>query len=482
MNNGIIFGTDGWRALLDTEINCQSVALVAQAFANYLSPEIHAFKTQENKGKGIRVAVGFDGRRCSEEFATAFSEVLSGNSITAFLSDRIVPTPALSFFVKANNLDAGVMITASHNPPEYNGIKFKASYGGPFFTEETLKVEKLLGMQPVKKNRDNVVKTDIMETYFRQLEAYIDFEAIRHAGIRILVDSMAGAGKTYLEEILKRNGCSAGTIFSAPSPEFLGRLPEPIEKNLEETKKYLKENPGFSFGIANDGDADRCGVLLEDGRYLSAQYTILLLNDYFVNMRKTKGHLVKTSSVTDKIKLFETVDRKVIDVQVGFKYICEEMTCNDIAVGCEESGGFGYKGHIPERDGILSALIMAEMLAKSGYGTLSRYFEKKRLEFGSIYYDRIDFRYENEDRTGILPGLFSRPPKKITGFSVLNAKEFYSSRGIVNGLKFTLEGNSRWLLLRSSETEPLVRIYAEANSTAEVEEILKAGIGLLFNR
>lgn len=478
MNNEIVFGTDGWRGLLDKEINNESTALAAQAFSDYLISERSEAKCDQD----LQVAVGFDGRRCSSEFASIFAEVLSGNSIKVFLSDKVVPTPALSFFVKEKELDAGVMITASHNPPEYNGIKFKASYGGPFCTEETLKVEKLLGRSSIKKSRQNVVTTDLMEVYFTQLESYIDFRSIREAGIKILADSMAGAGQRYLEEILKRNGCSCETIFGTCSTDFCGRMPEPIEKNLTDSRIYLQEDPGFSFGAATDGDADRCGILLENGQWLSAQYTILLLNDYFVNQRKVKGHLVKTSSVTDKIKQFESAERKVIDVQVGFKYICEEMISRDISIGCEESGGFGYKGHIPERDGILSALIMAEMLSKSGYTELSRYFEMKKLEFGSICYDRIDFRYDGKDRIEILPRLFSSPPKSITEFPVLDIKEFYSSRGIINGLKFTLKGDSRWLLMRASETEPLVRIYAEGNSSTEVETLLRSGVNLLLNK
>ncbi|MDP4192185.1 MAG: phosphoglucomutase [Bacteroidota bacterium] len=475
MNDNIIFGTDGWRALLDSEINHQTVKLVAQAFADYIN-------SKNASSKECKVAVAFDGRKYSNEFAEIFSQVLSGNSILTFLSDKIIPTPALSYFVKANSLDAGVMITASHNPPIYNGIKFKASYGGPFVTEETLKVEKLLNKNAVKSSNDKICKTDFLPIYYRQLEEYIDFKSIQDSGLNILVDSMSGAGQRYLEELLKRHGCSATTIFSQIHEEFSGRSPEPIEKNLIPLKNFLIENPGFSFAAATDGDADRCGIMLEDGRWLSAQYTILLLNDYFVNCKHISGGLVKTSSVTDKIKLFESPARKVYDVQVGFKYICEKMTSEDIAIGCEESGGFGYKNHIPERDGLLSTLLMAEMLAKSGYSKLSDYFEEKEKIFGQIFYDRIDYKYEFNDRMSKLPDLFKNPPKEICSLKVTGISEFYSSRNIINGLKFNLLGNSRWLLLRSSETEPLIRIYSEGNSNSEVKELLQAGIDIVLNK
>lgn len=473
MTNKIIFGTDGWRGLLDKEINHDTVAQVAQAFSDYLH-----YKFNDKK----EVAIGFDARKYSCEFAGIFAETLSGNGITAFLSDKVIPTPVLSYYVKANRLNAGVMITASHNPPEYNGIKFKASYGGPFLTEETLLVEEFIGKSQIKKNNKNIRLVDQIEIYYKQLENYIDFDLIERSGINLLADSMGGAGQHYLEEILKRHQCSISTIFGDPGPDFAGRTPEPIEKNLSELKQYLINNPGFSFAVATDGDADRCGVMLENGDWLSAQYTILLLNDFIVNQKKLSGNLVKTSSVTDKIRLFESDEHKVFDVQVGFKYICEKMISEDIAVGCEESGGYGYKGHIPERDGILSSLLMAEMLAKSGFNKLSDYFAAKKLEFGNIYYDRIDYKYDNPDRVNILPEMFINPPKKLLGLEVKGITEFYSSRGIVNGLKLILEGNSKWLLMRSSETEPLIRFYAEAGGDKEVKELLQAGIDLIINK
>jgi len=467
----IIFGTDGWRGLLNSEINEETIALVAQAFADY---NLQKFSQPS-------IAIGFDGRRNSEKFAKIFAETLSGNNIKVFLSDRIIPTPALSLYVKHNNLNSGVMITASHNPPEYNGVKFKAHYGGPFLTEETLKVEELIGKSSIRKNTDKIEKTNFLLPYVEKVEKLIDFDLIRRSRLNILIDSMGGSGSDYLERILLAHNIPAKTIFSPPDENFYGRLAEPIEKNLGPLKKELKGND-YSLGLATDGDADRCGVMLDNGEWLSSQETILLLTDFIVNTKKLKGHIVKTASVTDKLKtLFESKQRNIFDVQVGFKYITEVMIDKKVAFGCEESGGFGYGIHIPERDGILSSLFMIEMIAHSGFNKLSEYVDHKRNEFGNIFYDRIDLKYEKPDRYELLPELYRKFIDSIDNFRVVHAKAFYSSRNVINGLKFFLEGDNRWLLLRSSETEPIVRIYAEGQSDEEVKRFLEFG-RKLFNK
>jgi phosphomannomutase len=461
----ITFGTDGWRGLLDSEINEQSTLLVAQAFADYNNLNF----------SDPKIAIGYDGRRNSKHFAEIFAEVLSGNGIKVILSDRVIPTPVLSFIVVHNNLNSGVMITASHNPPQYNGVKFKAGYGGPFLTEETLEVERLIGKTVIKKNSYQINTLNFLLPYVTKIEKLIDFEAIRLSQLNILIDSMGGAGADYLERILLAHNIRAKTIYYPPDENFYNRFAEPIEKNLEPLKNKLIQNE-YSIGLATDGDADRLGVMLDNGDWLSAQETILLLTDFIVNTKKLKGHIVKTASVTDKLKtLFQTDVRKVIDVQVGFKYITEEMIKSQVAFGCEESGGFGYGIHIPERDGIFSALLMIEMLANSGYQKLSEYINHKRKEFGKIYYSRIDLVYEKEDRLNKLPELFKWNLQKIDKFDVEEVKTFLSSRGILNGIKFICIGESRWLLLRSSETEPIVRIYAEGQSNEEVKQFLAFG-------
>lgn len=466
----IIFGTDGWRGLLNSEINEQTVSLVAQAFSDY----------NLERSSNPQVAIGFDGRKYSEQFAEIFAEVLSGNNIKVLLSDRIIPTPVLSYYVKHNKLNSGVMITASHNPHEYNGVKFKAEYGGPSLTEETLKVEELIGKSAVNKSINNIEKHNFLLPYAEQLERLLDFELIRTSRLKILIDSMGGAGSDYLERILLAHNIPAQTIFSVPDNNFYGRVAEPIEKNLEPLKKGLKEND-FSMGLATDGDADRCGVMLDNGEWLSAQETILLLTDHIVNNKKLKGSIVKTASVTDKLKtLFESKQRKIYDVQVGFKYITEVMISKNVAFGCEESGGFGYGNHIPERDGILSSLLLIEMIAHSGFNKLSKYVEYKRKEFGNIYYDRIDLKYEKPDRNELLSNLYKKYISSINSFRVLHIKTFNSSRNVINGLKYFLEGDNRWLLIRSSETEPIVRIYAEGQSAEEVRILLEFGNKLII--
>jgi len=458
----IFFGTDGWRGILDSEINLETISTVAQAMADYL----------RERFDNPTAAIGFDGRKYSKEFAYTFAQILSGNNIKVFLSDKIIPTPFLSLAVKKLGLNSGIMITASHNPPQYNGVKFKDYYGGPFFTEETIKVENLLNQSTIRKNSNKIEYFDFSLLYLDNIKKIIDFDKLKGANLKILIDSMGGAGNNYISKFLSGGNLIIDTIFSPPDSNFYGRNAEPIEMNLLPLKEKLI-NERYAMGLATDGDADRLGVMLNNGNWLSAQYTILLLAEHIVKQRNISGHLVKTSSVTDKIKiLFESENRKVFDVQVGFKYVCEKMMEIDAAFGGEESGGFGYKNHVPERDGILSALFFIELLIDSGYNHLLDLYETKLHSYGDIHYKRIDLKYDLPDRIDLLPKLYSEKRDSLGPYKIKDIHKFYSSREIINGLKFIFEGNTRWLLLRSSETEPLIRIYSEADSDFEVDELL----------
>ncbi|HJG88177.1 phosphoglucomutase [Barnesiella viscericola] len=464
----IFFGTDGWRALEGSQINESSVATIAQAFGDYL----------HHKKENPVVAIGYDSRKNSDTFAKVFARVLTGNGIKVLLSDRIIPTPVLSFTVLNMHCDAGVMITASHNPKEYNGIKFKSNYGGPFSTEETKKVEALLYHSPVVASPDLIDKQDFTEAYIRHIEQLIDFDKIKATHLHLLIDSMGGAGQRLTEQILARHNIPATTIFAEPATDFYGRSPEPIEKNLTPLTQALKAG-NYAFGVATDGDADRVGVCLDTSEWLSAQHTILLLVDYLKRVKQTPGGIVKTSSVSDKIRLLFANDATpVYEVQVGFKYICDIMIQHEIAFGGEESGGFGYGMHIPERDGVFSSLLLLEMLAVSGYSKLSEYFKMRQSDLGLVHYDRIDLKYDRPDKNDLLPHLSQHTPESIGEWPIVDVQRFLSSRGIVNGLKFLL-GPCRWLLMRSSETENIVRFYAEGQSDEEVKRLLSCGREIL---
>ena len=466
----IFFGTDGWRALLDSEINSVSVAVVAQAFTDYILAEA---------GTGATVAVAYDTRRCSREFAEVFSRVMMAGGISVLLSQDVTPTPVLSYTVLERKCFAGVMITASHNPAEYNGIKFKASYGGPFSQDQTRKVEQFLHAHEPSFHQGTLPLYDMLPAYKAHIEPLIQWDVIKNASLPLLVDSMGGAGGTLIQDILAEHGCfSVKTIFGQHSSSFYGRLAEPIAKNLVPASDELRDR-NYALCIATDGDADRLGVVRDNGEFLSAQTTILLIVDYLKRVRGQKGGIVHTSSVTAKLKEhFLAEDTPVHDVQVGFKYITDIMVSEEICFGGEESGGFGYGMHIPERDGIFSGLLFLEMLSVSTSTSLSDYVSTREKDLGEIYYDRIDARCDRTDRIKILPCLFDSMLENIAGIPVCGVQHFYSSRGIVNGLKYILQGECRWLLIRASETEPLLRFYAEGQTPEEVRTFLNEGIRL----
>ena len=325
-----------------------------------------------------------------------------------------------------------------------------------------------------------ITEMDMTPDYINQIEQLVDFSKIKTAGIPVLIDSMGGAGTTFLEKLLLKHNCVASTIFGKPSETFHGRLAEPIEQNLAPLKEELKKG-NYALGVATDGDADRLGVCLDNGRWLSAQNTILLLVDYIKRVKMVPGGLVKTSSVTDKIRsCFASDAVPVHEVQVGFKYIADIMVQEEIAFGGEESGGFGFGMHIPERDGIFSALIMMEMLAVSGLKKLSDYLSERQDSIGLVHYDRIDAHYDKPDKNQLLPIALESKINQIGRFKITRTESFLSSRGIVNGLKFIFEGDCRWLLIRSSETEDIIRYYAEGHSDDEVTELLRLGQALLI--
>ena len=470
-HQNIQFGTDGWRALLGSHINLETISLVAQALMDTL-PEI-------TRGSSKEIIIGYDGREDSDVFAQQFSRIATANGWKPILSDRVIPTPVVSYTTKARGARAGVMITASHNPAEYNGVKFKSAAGAPFSNEMTGAVEQNLGRNPVKASRDSVPTSDLWSPYRAAIESKINLKIIQDSKLKVAIDSMAGAGAQFLEEILTDIGINVKTIDGIPLKDFGGRQAEPIAQNLQPLQAFLSENKGYSMGLATDGDADRLGVCYEDGSWQNAQDTIMSLGHYMVAMRKVQGDLVKTASVTNRIQhLGASNSRRVHNVQVGFKYIADEMQAHEIAFGAEESGGYGFGIHIPERDGLFSGLIALEMLAASGFATLSEYMSSVRENYGEIFYQRVDLPISEPD-TGVWLGELANQSLNGIGSYLTTHQEIYKNhRGWVNGLKFYLSGENRWLLMRSSETEPLVRIYAEGDGSQEPAELLELGIEL----
>ena len=468
----IHFGTDGWRALAGSQINLTSLGWVAQAFVDAL-PEL-------SSGSSREIVLGYDGRLDSRELAQHFARIARANQWLPILADRIIPTPVVSFNTLHRRARGGVMITASHNPASYNGIKFKSDRGAPFSTEMTAAVESHLGRSPVVCSEESIATVDLWTPYVAAVKTRIDLDAIAASGLSVVVDSMAGAGGRCLESILKEFGVPVVTLAGDPLPDFGGRLAEPIEQNLKPLTQYLQTHAGFALGLATDGDADRLGVCYENGSWQNAQDTILMLTQYIIETRQDPGDLVKTASVSGLLgKILIGTDRSIRNVQVGFKYIADEMLGGNVAFGAEESGGFGYGIHIPDRDGIFSGLMVMELLARSGHKRLSRHVEKLHARLGHIHYQRVDLPIASLSTDRWLGDLAGRRLESLAGFKVLGQEQYLTHRGLVNGLKLLLEGQTRWILVRSSETEPMVRIYAEGDGAEEPLKLLAAGQALL---
>lgn len=465
------FGNDGWRALTGEIFNEKNLSRVAEAFIRYLNAEGLS---------GKAVAVGYDGREHSRQFAQLFSEILSGNGIRVTLSTRIIPTPVLSYTVRHRGCGAGIMITASHNPSTYNGVKFKGSYGGPFISEETRKIAALVEDEPVQmRSQDLITLMDFMPEYIGQLRTVIDFDALRSYAAdprntpSVIIDSMGGAGQTIIEEILNDLGWRAQTIFGTPEPNFYGRRPEPIEQNLEPLFYNVRVTDA-QLGIATDGDADRCAVCFEDGSWVSVQQTILLLLWHLHQHKHLNGAVIKSVPVTDKVRILaEKWHLPYFDVNVSFQNITDIMMRTDYLIGVEESAGFGVKGHIPERDGILSGLLFCEMIAKSGM-SLHELWKEISAVVGELHYRRLDIPAASFDRVELLHHFdHFKPSKNLEEFYIEKVWKLYDKETI-NGVKF-LFGNSRWLLVRASMTEPIIRIYAEGRTDDEMNRLINEG-------
>ncbi len=465
----IKFGTDGWRGVISRDFTFENVRWVAQAVVDYLAKE-------GLDGRGL--IVGYDRRFLSREYAEEVASVAAANGVRTFISSRFSPTPAISWAVKERGLGGGIMVTASHNPPRYNGLKFKESFGGSALPETTRIVERLLkerqakGEAPLFIPFDKgiaeglITPFDPMKNYLRQLRSFVDLDKIRGSGLRVAVDPMHGAGAGFTKAILEEAGLEVKEIRSEENPSFGGVNPEPIDRNLAKLMSMVRDE-GYDVGLATDGDADRIGAVDGRGKFFNSHRILTLLMRHLIERKGMKGDVVKTVSATRMVDLLaEKYGIKVYETPIGFKHVCKRMLEGGILLGGEESGGIGITSHIPERDGILAGLLLVEIMAVNGK-RLEEVLEDVFRELGrEFHYDRLDLEVE-EDMEGIRKMLEDFHPSSIAGVAV----SFENRR---DGTKFIMEDGS-WLLIRASGTEPVLRIYAEASSPEEVKDLLEEG-------
>ncbi|MBC8094840.1 MAG: phosphoglucomutase/phosphomannomutase family protein, partial [Akkermansiaceae bacterium] len=409
-------------------------------------------------------------------FARITAEVMAANDFQVVLTPAPTPTPAVSFAVKQLNALGGVMITASHNPPVFNGFKLKSSYGGSSDPETCKSVEGFLDRNPVRTQPlEAATKTgrvqvrDIKPAHYAAIKKLVDFKLIAKSKLKFAHEALFGVGAGCFEELLAGTSCQVTTLNAKHDPFFGGINPEPIEKNYGRSAAYLKKHP-HDICLVTDGDADRVGGMDGRGHYLSTHQIICLLLRHLTLQRHMKGRVVKALTTTSMVdKMCAAYGLELVETGVGFKYVCAEMIKGNVLLGAEESGGIGFPGHIPERDGIAAGLFLLEMLAmeRVSVNKLAAILEK---EFGPHCYGRIDTHFPLEKRGALMEFLKNNPPAKLLRSPMAEVKSY-------DGVKFVAADGS-WLMLRGSGTEPILRIYSEARSDADVKKLLKLGVSL----
>lgn len=462
----IKFGTDGWRALISDEFTFGNVRVCTEAVCRLL-------KEQGLADQGL--ILGYDTRFNSQEFATEVARTAAGNGVKTYFSTEATPTPVVSFNVTSMKAGGAIIITASHNPGEWNGFKYKPSYGGSASPEVIARLESHIS-HILAQSGDSAIpieeavksgllhKMDFAPAYLTNLESMIDLEAIRSSGLRVVIDSMHGAGAHYLSSIIDGGPTTITELRADPDPSFPGmEQPEPIVQNLQPTVKVIKEGK-FDVGLATDGDADRLGILDENGVFITTLQSFSLLCLHQLSIKKRRGPIVKSLTQSSMInRLGERYKVPVHTTQVGFKYLGPAMMQQDALAAGEESGGYAFRGNIPERDGIFSAMLFLELMVRTGRKP-SELVQWLYEEVGPFYYDRWDVPLD-PTRPLTFQKMINQPaPIQLAGLPVL-------SRDKMDGIYHSLEGDC-WGLVRFSGTEPLVRLYAEADSPERVGAIL----------
>jgi len=453
----IRFGTDGWRAIIAKDYTIDNVKRVSEATCHWMA----------KKGMS-KVVIGYDTRFGGKMFAETAASIFGNFGMKILLSDDFVSTPMISLACVKLKADIGIVITASHNPPSYNGFKLKSSYGGPTIPSEIEEIEALIPDTALGKMKgvaalqsEGLLEyVDLEKLYLDHVKANFDLDLIDRSGINIAYDAMYGAGQSVLPKILPK----AHLLHCDNNPSFMGQAPEPIHRNLGELSKLMAEDDKLAFGLANDGDADRIGLYDSKGRFVDSHHMLLLLLYYMAEYKKLTGKVIVTFSVTDKMKkLADHYNLELEVTKIGFKYIAEIMTKEDVLVGGEESGGLAIKGHIPERDGIWIGLTILEFMAKREK-TLEELIDEVYAKVGRFSFDRDDLHLTDEKKHAIINRCKEGNIENI-GSRKVNRVES------IDGYKFYLS-DDEWLLVRPSGTEPVLRVYAQAADPGKVRSLL----------
>ena len=462
MKTKIKFGTDGWRAIIAEEFTVENVARVANATAVWV----------KQKFENPSIIIGHDCRFAGELFVNTAVKIFLQEGIHVKLAKGFVSTPMISLGAKNYGCSLGIIITASHNPPAYNGYKLKANFGGPLAPEEVQEIEDIIPEAISNDYNDvsieqsiengNVIIVDLETDYVNHIEKNFDLEAIRNSNLNLVYDAMYGAGQNVMRRILPK----VHLLHCEYNPSFYGQAPEPIAKNLKELESFIKSNGNIDCGLATDGDADRIGLYDSKGEFVDSHHIILLLIHYMVKHKGMTGKIVTAFSVTPRVeKIAALYNLEQQTTKVGFKEIASKMVVDDVLLGGEESGGIAVKGHIPERDGIWMGLIIWEYMAKSGK-SLEQLIDEVYSLVGEFKFERNDLHITEDLKQQIIANCKGN---NFTSFGDYQVKEVKT----IDGWKYFFD-DERWMMIRASGTEPVLRTYAEAPTLSEVREILTA--------
>ena len=455
----IKFGTDGWRAIIAKEYTTENVIRVSEASAKWML---------ERKMKSV--VIGFDCRFGGEMFMKTSAEIFASHGLKVLCAEEFVSTPMVSLGVVKLKADLGVVITASHNPPSYNGYKLKSSFGGPTVPKEIAEVEALIpeASSGASDSFDNykvkglIESVDLEQMYIDHIEANFDMDLLKKSASTIAYDAMYGAG----QNVMRRLFPEAALLHCEYNPSFHGQAPEPIHRNLLELSNYIKDHPEISLGIANDGDADRIGMYDGEGEFVDSHHILLLLLYYMKEYKKMDGKVIITFSVTNKmVELAKIYGLEVVVTKIGFKYIAEIMINEDLLVGGEESGGLALKGHIPERDGIWIGLTIMEFMASTGK-SIRELIQDVYDKVGSFKFDRDDLHLTDAKKNAIIQKCKAGEIKSIGGKEIIRTEN-------LDGYKFYLS-DDQWVMVRPSGTETVLRVYGHDKDDASVRKLLDA--------